>query len=139
MSVSGADLQQLMADTAADAMTYAAEEFSTNLDNTEASIALIDELILRVRDKYGDKVHDSKVIFTLCNMFGAYLGEIFRAQYGGTWVYDDTDPNAPSVFLQHGDYTFAFAGIVYQRLINDQNLSARLYYDEAVANAITKQ
>ena|SRR5690554_1294735 len=139
MSLSGADLQQLMADTAVDAVSYAAEEFSTTLDKTEASIALIDELILGVREKYGEQIHDSKVIFTLCNMFGAYLGEIFRSQYGGTWVYDDTDASAPSVFLKYGDYTFAFAGIIYQRLINDQNLSARLYYEEAVANAIKKQ
>lgn len=139
MSLTGEDLQQLMADTAVDAATYAFEEFSTTLDHSQASLAQIDELILQAREKYGEKVNDSKVIFTLCNMFGAYVGEIFRAQYGGTWVYDDTDISAPSVFLQHGDYTFAFAGIIYQRLINDQNLSVRRYYEEAVSNAIKKQ
>ena len=139
MSLTGADLQQLMADTATDAVTYAAEEFTIALDHSTASLPLVDELVLRARDKYGNKVHDSKVIFTLCNMLGAYIGEIFRTQYGGSWVYDDTDTSAPSVFLQHGDYTFAVAGIIYPRLINDQNLSARLYYEEAVANAIKKQ
>ncbi len=139
MSLSSSNLQQLMADTAQDAAAYAAEEFSIQLDHSVASIGLVDNLILSARDKYGEHVHDSKIIFTLCNMFGAYVGEIYRAQYGGSWVYDETKSTSPSVFLLHGDFTFAFPGIVYQRLINDQNLSVRLYYEEAAANAITKQ
>lgn len=139
MSVSGEELQQLMQDSAQDAIAYAAEEFAIQLDQSEASIELIDSLILQARNKYGASVQDSKIIFTLCNMLGAYVGEVFRRQYAGEWIYDETDPSAPSVFLKHGQYTFAFAGIIYQRLINDQTLSVRLYYQESVSNAIKVQ
>src|SRR5690554_2650361 len=118
MSVSGSELEQLMVDSATDARNYAAEEFAVTLDNSVGSIEQIDELILQTREKYGQDIHNSKVIFTLCNMFGAYIGEIFRSLYGGSWVYNDGDSQAPSVFLQYGEYTFAFAGIVYQRLVN---------------------
>src|SRR5690554_5624275 len=110
MSVSGSELKQLMKDTAADASAYAAEEFTVTLDQSEASLETVDDLLLQAREKYGQDLHNSKVIFTLCNMFGAYVGEIFRNQYGGTWLYDDADSQAPSVYLQHGKYTFAFAG-----------------------------
>lgn len=139
MSVSSSELKQLMADTAADASAYAAEEFAVTLDQSVASIETVDQLILQAREKYGQDIHNSKMIFTLCNMFGAYVGEIFRNQYGGTWVYDASDNQAPSVFLQKGEYTFAFAGIIYQRLVNDQTLSVRRYYEEAVTNAVPKQ
>ncbi|MCC5855614.1 MAG: hypothetical protein JJU10_08060 [Idiomarina sp.] len=135
MSISGPELQQLMLESAADAVKFAQEEFSVPLDQSPESIAAVDDLILAVRERYQNDVHDSKVIFTLCNLFGAYIGEVFRTRYGGTWVYDDGDKDAPAVFLAIGEYTFAFAGIVYQRLVNDQTLSTRLYYEEAVKNA----
>jgi len=135
MSISGPELLQLMEDTASDAVKFAQDEFELTLDRSEDSVILIDQLILSIRERYRENLHDSKLIFTVCNMLGAYIGEVFRTHHGGQWVYDDTDPDAPSVFLALGEYTFAFAGIVYQRLINDQDQSTLLYYEEAVNNA----
>lgn len=132
MSLSRQDLQQLMQDTAIDAVKYAQEEFSIALDSSLDSIQRVDDLILQARTKYGAQIHDSKIIFTLCHMLGAYIGEVVRHQYGGTWIYDETHEDAPSVFLLFQEQTFAFAGIVYQRLINDQTMSVYLYAQEAI-------
>lgn len=131
MGIPFAELEQLMADSAQDAVRYAQENFGLDLNQTEDSLAAVDELVLLIREHYGSGIHDSKLIFTLCNMLGAYVGEIYKANYGGAWIYDESDPQAPSVYLKIQAYTFAFAGMVYQRLMVDQNLSVRRYYEEA--------
>ncbi|CUS47202.1 MAG: flagellar locus hypothetical protein [Idiomarinaceae bacterium HL-53] len=134
-AISTQELEKLMRDSAEDAKRFAKEEFSIELDSSVGSIADIDRLILLVRSEYEDSLHDSKLIFTVCNMLGAYTGEVFRRFHGGQWVYDDSDPDAPAVFLSLGEFTFAFAGMVYQRLLNDGMISIEKYYQEAEKNA----
>lgn len=135
MTIPTQELEQLMRDSAQDAIRFAQEEFTVELDSSAGSIAQVDKLILLLRSEYADNLHDSKLIFTICNMLGAYVGEVFRRFHGGQWVYDDSDKDAPAVFLAVGEFTFAFAGIVYQRLLNDGIISVENYYLEAEQGA----
>ncbi|AWB67237.1 hypothetical protein C2869_12660 [Saccharobesus litoralis] len=125
------EIAQLMADSAQDAIKFANDEFQVKLDETIESIAIIDELILNCLPLLNNESEKDKIIFTVCNMFGAYLGEVFIKYIGGQWIYDDSNPDAPSTYLSFNGKTFAFAGICYQRLINDQTVSVRKYFELA--------
>jgi len=128
------ELEQLMKDCADDAVSAALEEFDVTLDYSGESIALIDDILLGFLDKYHDKALEDESVFTICNIFGAYIGQVFQHSVGGTWVYDQTNPKAPYVLLTVGENSYAFAGICYERMVNDSQASVKLYFDNALAN-----
>jgi len=128
------ELDALMVQTANDATTIAKDEFGKDLDFSAASIDAVDDILLAFIDKYHDKALEDSAVFTICNVFGAYIGETFKRAAGGTWRYDQTDPQAPFVVLDYGDKSYAFAGICYERLVNDSQVSTRLYFESALEN-----
>lgn len=128
------ELNKLMSDCAKDAAVTAADEFNIVLDNSPESVALVDDVLLSFVDKYHDLALEDEAVFTICNIFGAYIGEILKAQLNGEWIYDQSNPKAPSVFLKVGDNTYALAGICYERLVNDSQISVFAYYEQALAN-----
>lgn len=130
--MSTTEIEQLMQDTAADAVAVAKEEFNIELDYTKESVAKIDELLVSFLAKYRDQVLEDSAVFTLSNLFGAYAGEVFRKNYGGEWRYDKSDPQAPYVLLEVGSRSYAFAGICYERLVNDSKIGVKAYFDHAV-------
>ena len=133
-TMSPEELNTLMQDCAKDAVVAAQQEFDIVLNNTPESVALVDDILLSFIDKYHDQALEDQAVFTICNIFGAYVGEIVKTQLDGEWVYDQTDPNAPTVFLKVGDNTYAFAGICYERLVNDSQISVNAYYQQALSN-----
>lgn len=128
------ELDQLMIDSAANAMQTSQDEFDVELDNSVESIALVDDLLLAFLDRYKADVLEDSAVFTLCNIYGAYTGEVFRRIAGGNWRYDQTDPDAPYVLLDKGEHSYAFAGICYERLVNDNQVSVKSYFDEALSH-----
>ena len=128
------ELNKLMSDCAKDAAVTAADEFNIVLDNSPESVALVDDVLLSFVDKYHDLALEDEAVFTICNIFGAYIGEILKAQLDGEWIYDQSNPKAPSVFLKVGDNTYALAGICYERLVNDSQISVFAYYEQGLAN-----
>ena len=129
------ELNKLMSDCAKDAAVTAADEFNIVLDNSPESVALVDDVLLSFVDKYHDLALEDEAVFTICNIFGAYIGEILKAQLDGEWIYDQSNPKAPSVFLKvGGENTYALAGICYERLVNDSQISVFAYYEQALAN-----
>ena len=127
------ELEQLMYDSAADAVSVAKEEFTIELDYTQESVAKIDEILIKFLDKYRDQVLEDSAVFTLSNVFGAYVGEVFRKNYGGEWRYDNSDPEAPYVLLEIGSRSYAFAGICYERLVSDSKVGVKDYFDHAAS------
>ena len=77
------ELNQLMADSAQNAIIASKDEFNIELDYSVDSVALIDDIILCWIDKYKDQALEDQAVFTLCNIYGAYLGEIFKTVVGG--------------------------------------------------------
>lgn len=128
------ELDKLMQASADDAVKVSVEEFSVDLDFSGESVALVDHVLLSFIDKYRDKALEDSAVFTLCNIFGAYIGEVFRRIAGGNWRYDQSNPNAPFVVLDVGDKSYAFAGICYERLVNDSQISVKAYFDQALGN-----
>ncbi|MBT0586494.1 hypothetical protein [Alteromonas oceanisediminis] len=128
------ELDKLMQDSADNAVLTTENEFNLHLDGSVESIAIIDDVILSFLDKYQDSALEDQAVFTLCNIYGAYMGEVFKKCVGGTWHYDTSDPKSPYVVMEFEDKSYAFAGICYQRLVNDSHISVKAYFDEAVKN-----
>jgi len=128
-------LNKLMRDSANDAIKTSEEEFGIELDFSSESILLIDTIISKFLDIYNDQVLEDKAVFTICNIYGAYIGEVFRKLAGGQWQYNLQDEEAPSIMLMYQDKTFAFAGICYERLVNDNTVSVESYFTEAIGGA----
>ncbi|WP_016955680.1 hypothetical protein [Catenovulum agarivorans] len=130
-----AEITKLMQESAQDAVSYINEEYGVQLDYSIESIAQIDKAILWSIAKLKDETDRKQdFIFVICNMLGAYMGETFRKHIGGEWLYDDSDPNAPTVMLAFSGHTFAFPGICYQKLVVDVNTNVRRYFELAISN-----
>ncbi|NTS78114.1 hypothetical protein HR060_14750 [Catenovulum sp. SM1970] len=130
------ELQTLMAASKQDAISFATEQFDIELDGSMDSVTSVDDVLLQCAALLKSQQEQDKFIFTVCNIFGAYVGEVFKETIGGTWVYDTTNPEAPTVMLSYADKTYAFAGMCYQRLVNDANQSVRKYLELAIANHV---
>lgn len=136
MRMTQEELNQLMADSAQNAIETTKDEFGIELDGSVDSIALVDDVILRWIHKYKESALEDNAVFTLCNIYGAYIGEIFKALVGGHWRYDESDQDAPYVVLEYSGKSYAFAGICYQRLVNDSQIHVQNYFQQAVENSV---
>lgn len=126
------ELNQLMEESADNAVQTAKDEFSIELDFTAETLDGVDKSILGFLNKYPEDALQEKAIFTICNIYGAYLGETFKKQHKqASWVYDDSAPEAPSIFLAAFDKTFAFAGVCYEKLVKDSTVSVAEYFRQA--------
>ncbi len=134
MDMTQDELQQLMSDSAQNAVETTRQEFNIELDGSVASIQAVDTVILAWLERYKDQALEDQAVFTICNIYGAYVGEIFRQHVGGVWRYDSVNPDAPYVVLEYAGHSYAFAGICYQRLVTDSNISVQRYFEQALQN-----
>lgn len=127
------ELDQLMQETANDAVQAAKEECSIVLDFSISSVAKVDDTIEHFIKAFPSQTLEDKAIFTLCNMYGAYVGEIFKRLAGGQWHYDTSIPEAPAIFLVIKDKSYAFSGICYDKLVKNPDIKIQQYFDKALA------
>ncbi|MEM0911117.1 MAG: hypothetical protein AAGJ37_09090 [Pseudomonadota bacterium] len=125
-------LNELMEQSAEDAVVTASQQANVTLDYSEGGLNLVDTAISEILRLFPDESQEDKSVFTICNIFGAYLGEVFKKHHGGEWEYNDTDANAPSIYLRVNDNTYAFAGICYEKLVKNPNVSVAKYYQQAL-------
>jgi hypothetical protein len=125
------ELLQLMTDSAKDAVLATKEQFNVDLDYSVESIALVDTVINAYLDVFKTQALEDKAVFTICNIYGAYVGEVFRDKVGGNWVADNNDTNQPNVYISIKENQYAFAGICYQKLVNDSQVSVQQYFELA--------
>lgn len=135
MQMTQEELIQLMHDSALNAIATTREEFHVELDGSVDSIQQVDDVLISWLGRYKDQALEDKAVFTLCNIYGAYMGEVFKGVVGGEWIYDVTDQDAPYVVLEYAGKTYAFAGICYERLVNDSQVSVVDYFNKAVGNS----
>lgn len=130
---------------AEDAARLAAEQFGTPLDYSGESIAALEELLHALRETFpqDDAGHlalgpgTQQQISVASSLFGAYLGEVLRRQFGGTWVVEPA-PDAPVVALQVGNEFLFPPTRVFQRLLEGAEQSVWDYHQFAV-HALTKK
>ncbi len=130
------ELSHLMQASAADARQYVSEEYALPLDNTLSSLAIMDLVLTELHQLEQKQRHSAEMLFTLCNMLGAYIGEVFIATMGGQWQHNQADSDAPFVYVQYHDKEFPFASICYHKITRDNSISLQAYVKQAMANAM---
>ncbi|MDP4535822.1 hypothetical protein Q3O60_06460 [Alkalimonas collagenimarina] len=128
-------LEQLMTQSADDAVKYAEEEFQLTLDYSTESLLKLDVLVSALHERQKKQAHATDLLFTLCTIFGAYTGEVFRRHLGGEWFHDKSNTEAPYVCLTYLDKEFPFSSIVYHKIITDGSISIAGYVEQAMSNA----
>lgn len=129
------ELDELMQQAALDAVNYAQEQHQLTLDHSIPSAALVDDIIRQIVQIHRQKPLTDAEVFTLSNIFGAYLGQIFRQMVGGEWVYQSADEQAPFITLNYHNREYAFASVVYHKLMVNPDVMLREYLRLAIANS----
>lgn len=129
-------LSDLMQASAKDAVQYASEEHQLTLDHSQESLTLVDRILADLHHRELSQKHSAEMMFTLCNMLGAYIGEVFINSVGGQWQQNNNDSKAPFIFVQYHDKEFPFASICYYKITQDNSVSLKHYVKQAMANAM---
>ncbi|PYE32767.1 hypothetical protein DFP83_10574 [Idiomarina fontislapidosi] len=124
--------EEMMKALSQDAVKFARVEFERELDFSIESLPVIDAIVDSVKQKFASQLTDDKVVFTLSNMLGAYCGEVYIQHIGGNWLIEEADTDKNLVYVQDGDKTFPFPGIVYLNLVSDDKKSISEYFSLAV-------
>jgi len=136
-----AELTTLMQDCANAAIEYAQNEFDLGLTLDYSSIYMVERMMIDLHQQIvlsNDDPINPETVVGLSNMFGAYLGELFKAQMGGQWVIDESDPEAPAIVLAFKDREYPFPGRVFHRILGGEGNSLSAYFNtvfnDCVAN-----
>ena len=130
------ELSELLKASAQDAVKYAAEQYQITLDGSFASLAQVDELLSHIYADQQAKPHSNEMIFTICNIIGAYVGEIFIENVGGHWQNNNIDQSAPYMAVGFGDKEFPFASVCYHKITLNNDISLQDYVQQAKQNAM---
>jgi hypothetical protein len=130
------ELDKLMQQCAADAVQFASEEYQINLDFSLESLELVDNILTRLHEINRLQRFSDEHLFTLCNIYGAYLGQIFISVVGGEWVHQKADETAPYVSLNYNNREFPLASLCFHKISKDTQLSVRDYLSQAMSNVM---
>lgn len=130
------ELSELMHASAQDAKIYAQEQHQISLNDDFASLAKVDEILSLLHVDQQNKPHSAEMLFTLCNIMGAYVGEIFIHTVGGQWQSNNSDQTAPYMAVGFGDKEFPFASVCYHKVTNNDTISLADYVRQAKENAM---
>lgn len=126
------ELNKLMRQLSDDAAFFSKSEYGIELgDDSVAEVKKVDSLITKLKQRGSESFQDEE-LFTLSNVFGAYVGEVVKLQVGGQWLYDLSDDKAPSVRLIIGHSDYAFASLVYRHLVGSPEISIYDYAFNAI-------
>ena len=126
----------MMDEFAQDALSFAQHQYQTKLDYSDESIRAIEEILNNLygelpRNESGEISKEASVqqtVEAICNMFGGYLVEVIRRQFGGKWKIETKLTERPMVSLQvKGTYIFPPAKI-YKRLAEGSGDDVWFYY-----------
>lgn len=125
------EIEKIMKSSAQEAIDMAKNELKLELDGTFSSLAVVDNIIAQYALGHQREKLSDEHVFTICNLFGGYLGEVFIEHVGGQWIYDNSVEDEPFVAVAFNDKSFAFPGVCYQKLVNDNAVSVQRYYELA--------
>jgi hypothetical protein len=68
-----------------DCIDVARTNFQVNLDGSDASIELIEQMLGQLQDQLPAAGPSQEQIGAFAKMFGSYVGEVFRLKHGAEW------------------------------------------------------
>jgi hypothetical protein len=68
-----------------DCLDIARSNFKTELDGSDASIELVEQMLGQLHDQLHVAKPSAEEIGAFAKMFGSYVGEVYRLRHGGDW------------------------------------------------------
>ena len=127
------EITLLMQKTAEDAVSIAKNDFAQDLDFSAQSVSKIEVIMLTYAVSHEETPLTKEQLFTIANVFGAYIGECYKRVVGGEWFYDESDTEAPYATINYASKSFPFPSICYQKLVNDKTINIAKYFDLALS------
>jgi hypothetical protein len=126
------ELNELMKDSAQDAIVYLSTIHGHDVTLCQKDLLIIDLILTKLAIDHLQEPLSDERLFTICNIFGAFGGELFKSIVGGEWFLDETIEGAPFVTLNYAGKSFAFASMCYEKLVKTPEVSIAKYYELAV-------
>ena len=127
-------LNELMSDSVKDAISYIKHVNNEDVELNVSGLQELDRALVKLSQEHQSTPLDDKVLFTVSTMFGAFIGELFKAQAGGQWFMDETDPKAPFIVLNYAGRSYPFASVCFEKIVNDPDISVLNYFELALNN-----
>ena len=112
-----------------DAIDIARANFGKDLDWSEASVELVEDILTELHDAMASERPSDETIWRMSKAFGSYIGEVFRRANGGRWgMVDIEGQQFPGFRANERDVTFWPWGRVHNRLSNGPEDNVWHYY-----------
>ena len=122
---------------AKEAVSLSQATMGQKLDFTEESIKTVENILGRYHsEKERAGAHASpKIVDQVCQIYGAYIGEVMRRNYGGEWMLDDTfSPGTKIPALRMNQLQTSPSAKVYKRIMNGSEDDVWFYYQVFIGN-----
>jgi hypothetical protein len=129
------ELSERMRDLADKAVTLARNQYQTKLDFSEESLQLVERILAKLsRDipkgffgRLLKRGPTQKQIEAICELLGAYIGEVIRRKWDGTWRMDSSfGATLPALSVLGGD--IYPTNKVWKRLVDGDGDNVWAYY-----------
>ncbi len=126
-----------MAAAAESAIQHAKKHWSTDLDYSPKSIEDVELILARMYEsiprgflsKLFKKKPSDEQMAQICVAYGAYIGEVFRREFGGTWSKENIMDQQDVLALKFTDQNMIFPpGKVWKRLQNGEEDNVYFFY-----------
>ncbi|MCJ8268210.1 MAG: hypothetical protein MJK04_02300 [Psychrosphaera sp.] len=135
MSVTTAELNELMKVSARDGVDYMRNVHQQNISLCQQDLTAVDMILTKLAIEHIKQPLTDKDLFTLCSILGAIVGETFKQARGGEWFMDESVPNAPFVVLNYAGKSFPFASVCYEKIVKTPEINIAKYYELALGGA----
>ena len=134
------DLQQEMAAAAESAVQHARKYWTTELDYSPGSIEDVELILARMYesiprrfiDRFFKKKPSDEQMAQIAISYGAYVGEVLRKEFGGTWTKQNIMDQQDVLALNFGKGNTVFPpGKVWKRLQNGEEDNVYAFYQLA--------
>ena len=123
-----ATVAKMAAAYALDAIDVAQRNFGTALDGSEASVANVEQLLDTLQQSIPEQKPSKDVIWTFAKIFGSYVGEVFRKNYGGSWGFCADESGEKQYALEQNGTIIWPHTRAYKRLVDGPENNVWHYY-----------
>ena len=135
------DINEAMRECAKAATIYSQDEMDHCLTSDISSIYSVEKILGQLHEKIvlsnNDPI-DPETVVTLSNLYGGFLGELFRLFLGGEWRILEEDSDAPSIVLSFQGLDYPFPSRVFHRLLGGEHNNVATYFNAVFNDCVSK-
>ncbi|MGL4570664.1 MAG: hypothetical protein ACRCVJ_06345 [Clostridium sp.] len=117
-------LERIFKEASLRAVIFSKKNLGINLDFTEESLSIVDEILEIFHKANEAKEVDDDRLLDLSMTFGGYLGEVISKNIGGDWEEND----GKMIFLKVNEQKVLPLNIVYKRINFGERASVKGWY-----------